>query len=1002
MIKQYIIFFLLVAGGFSPATLFAQRIPTASNQRNDDGKRVGDWVITYNKAWKETTLADSTAYYRVIHFDTQGTPIGKTTDYYRSGNKQWEGVMLQIEPSEIPDGPVMRFNAYGDTTKLYYQNNMCLDSLLSTFIENYENQDYKGAVRFFLPIYEGSKWVYGSETFATLSNLLGVCFYYLGKTKQAESLFLEALEIQKKILGDQHPDYATILNNLAALYKSQGTFDKAEPLLVEALRIIKKVLGEHHTDYALILNNLALFYVSQGSYENAESLHLEAMSIRKKNLGEQHPVYASSLNNLASLYKSQGEYDNAESLYFEALAIYKKTLGEQHPDYATVLSNIAGIYESQGIYNKAESLYLQAAAILKKHLGEQHPFYATSLNNLATLYTRQGSYDKAESLYLEALEIRKKSLGEQHPDYASSLNNLAALYGSQGAYTKTEPLYAEAYKINKANLIDFFNRASQQQQESYWEANKYSFIWSYLWAKKQPSMQMLSYSTALLTKGLRLTSIANLQEYLISSQDTAVVNRYQQYLSVKRTLGLEYSKPISGRIGMAALEAEAEQLEKELVRRSAAFRDFKRSFEITHTEVQQALKPNEAAVEFVDYAYHNGKEWTDTTYYAALVLRPGWAMPKMVQLCEKRQLEQIIATNGQQRRAAYVEKLYGYRGRGLPIAGNISNNLPNLYQLLWQPIDSLLGGVSTVHYAPSGLLHRLNLAAIAKNDTQRLGDVYDLRQLSSTRQLAQNSTFNSTTERSLLVGNVTYDADSTQLVAVNRSYSNTQGEQYAARNLAQSRGGAWGALANTGPEIKTIAMLSPQADTLTAHRATEEAFYYYLGKQPRIVHLATHGFFYEPPQDTLQRKKDQPVFTNATDALMRSGLVLAGANRVWQGKAPVPNQEDGILTAYEISLKDLRQTELVVMSACETGLGDIKGSEGVFGLQRAFKIAGAKNIIMSLWQVPDKATRQMMEVFYTHYLREKKPIREAFKLAVNHIKQQYEEPYFWAGFVLVE
>ncbi|MFB8788233.1 MAG: tetratricopeptide repeat protein [Potamolinea sp.] len=263
---------------------------------------------------------------------------------------------------------------------------------------------------------------------------------YLGK----------AIDLQKEFGLEE--DLATSLNNLAGLYNSQGRYTEAEPLYLQALELTKRLLGEDHPDVASSLNNLAYLYKSQGRYTEAEPLYLQALELTKRLLGEDHPDVASSLNNLAYLYKSQGRYTEAEPLYLQALELWKRLLGEDHPNVATSLNNLAALYESQGRYSEAEPLYLQALELTKRLLGEDHPAVATSLNNLAGLYNSQGRYTEAEPLYLQALELTKRLLGEDHPAVATSLNNLAGLYKSQGRYTEAEPLYLQALEIAQRRL----------------------------------------------------------------------------------------------------------------------------------------------------------------------------------------------------------------------------------------------------------------------------------------------------------------------------------------------------------------------------------------------------------------------------------------------------------------------------------------------------------------------------------------------------------------------
>jgi len=276
---------------------------------------------------------------------------------------------------------------------------------------------------------------------------LGYLYKSQGRYSEAEPLYLQALEITRSQLGQDHLDTAASLNNLAALYRVQGRYSEAEPLYLQALEITRSQLGQDHPDTAASLNNLALLYDSQGRYSEAEPLYLQALEITRSQLGQDHPDTASSLNNLALLYDSQGRYSEAEPLYLQALEITRSQLGQDHPSTATSLNNLAELYRVQGRYNEAEPLYLQALEIWRSQLGQDHPSTATSLNNLAALYRVQGRYSEAEPLYLQALEIRRSQLGQDHPDTAQSLNNLAFLYESQGRYSDAEPLYLQALAI---------------------------------------------------------------------------------------------------------------------------------------------------------------------------------------------------------------------------------------------------------------------------------------------------------------------------------------------------------------------------------------------------------------------------------------------------------------------------------------------------------------------------------------------------------------------------
>ena len=269
----------------------------------------------------------------------------------------------------------------------------------------------------------------------------------------------------------------------------------------------------------------------------------------------------------------------------------------------------------------------------------------------------------------------------------------------------------------------------------------------------------------------------------------------------------------------------------------------------------------------------------------------------------------------------------------------------------------------------------------------------------------------------LLYGGIQYEMDSTAIAAANQRYeadliAATRGELSFRYTDSTYRGGAWNYLKYTDKEVDSIAVTLAAAGIKAVPRkgfaATEESFKAIgrAGASPRILHLATHGFFFPDPKDTLLRQTfgdQKPALHLSDHPMIRAGLLLAGANHAWKtGKPYKDGTEDGILTAYEISQMNLANTELVVLSACETGLGDIQGNEGVYGLQRAFKIAGAKYLIMSLWQVPDKQTSLLMTTFYKKWLEEKMAIPEAFRAAQKELREAGLDPYQWAGFVLVE
>jgi hypothetical protein len=314
-----------------------------------------------------------------------------------------------------------------------------------------------------------------------------------------------------------------------------------------------------------------------------------------------------------------------------------------------------------------------------------------------------------------------------------------------------------------------------------------------------------------------------------------------------------------------------------------------------------------------------------------------------------------------------------------------------------------------VYFSPFGPLHQLNFRALPAGGTT-LGDVYDLVALTTTRRLAEPDfaqTIDPLTGPALLVGGLIYDSGTEP--EAKEAYSPTVALNRSDRDAATpDRGGAWRwpYLPETKREVQAIDSLlrrrSVTVDLLIAATGTETKLKAACAtdRSPTILHLATHGFFYAEPKK-LASDEPRSGFLYSQNPLLRSGLLLAGANTTWTATALPAHGDDGILTAEEVSLLRLDRTALVVLSACETGLGEARNYEGLYGLQRAFRVAGARSLIMTLWRVPDTPTRELMVDFYAR-LTNGAPVRTAFHEALGALRRRYGAAYYWAGFVLVE
>jgi len=897
-------------------------------------------------------------------------------------------------------------------------------------------------------------WGRQSKVFADGMDFWANLLYDIEQYPKALVVTQEAENIREKLFGRNSPEYAASLHTKAMIYQEIGCFDDAEQNYFEALSIKEKKLGKDNASYLMSLNNLANVYSDINQLEKAEQYHLEAKSIGEKVMGKNSLDYASSLNNLAVVYGLLGQYDKVESHIQECKAIVERNIGKENRYYTRCLFLLAAMYQSTAQYEKAKDCLLEGNGILERGLGKEHSLYAANLHSLALYYQETGQFTEAEALYKEAINIREKVLASSHPDLLWSYSNLANIYLSLKQYNKAEQLhlktkklrrdalgiqhqdyafsvaclagvYWESGQIEKAIPLFIENASLEQRRISMttrYLSERELFAYQELFKVRINQVASLNYSAGanfseivgacfdnyLIHKGFLQNAVERVRQF--ADLDASTSATHKKFTSLQRRLASEYAKPIAGRdsVQLMTLEETANTLEKELTRSVAGFAESSR--QITWQEVQAALQPGEAALEFIHFNYYTPAP-TDSMLYAALLLKPGMNQPLFIPIFEEKQLKALLPAGGDKLNMDQVNELYG-------------NNA--LHDLVWSPVEPHLQDVRTVYYSPGGLLHRLNLAALPAGEQSTLADRYDIVTLGSTRQLVvdrqPDARFSST---ALVYGGIQFEIDSksntipTGTTTGNRGSLDFSAVDSTLRSLPVYEAG-WDYLKWSEKEADNIKSVLTKAGYAAEVRkgglASEESFKK-IGQDepsPRILHVSTHGYFFPDPappspheggrthSSPLSEGLGGAVFKISDHPMIRSGLILAGANHAWKTGKPLGYREDGVLTAYEISQLDLRNTELVVLSACETGLGQIEGNEGVYGLQRAFKIAGAKHLIMSLWNVRDQQTQELMTHFYQKLLIEKMPVRQALRAARAEMRRQRYEPYYWAGFVVVE
>ena len=662
----------------------------------------------------------------------------------------------------------------------------------------------------------------------------------------------------------------------------------------------------------------------------------------------------------------------------------------------------------QGQYAAAIPLAERALAIREKVLGEEHPHVAQSLNNLAGLYHAQGNDSQAEPNYQRSLAISEKVLGKEHPNVALSLNNLAGLYYAQGDIARTLEFLNRGTNIEERNLALIFTTGSEAQKSAYiatlWGTTNATASLHVQAPPNNPHATRLALTTTLRRKGRVLDaltdSLLSLRQNL-KPEDQTLLDQLAATRSQLATLIFKQPENIpldQYRQQVGTLKAIADQQEATLSRRSAEFRTT--SQPVTIEAVQQLIPAEASLVELVLYKPFNakatkrGETWGTPRYVAYVLHRSG--EPKWVDLGEAKTIDQAVTD---------------FRTALQSDASDVKPVARTLDAKLMQPIRKLLGNTRNVLLSPDSQLNLIPFAALVDENNRYLVENYSITYLSSGRDLLRLQNHAQSRSPSVIVANPDYDkpGDPASVAMVTSQIAAAKPINISTKP-AKTRGVLdedriqqvdFSPLANTAAEAKAIFPMLPGATLLTGSQATENVI-----KQlqaPTILHIATHGFFLQDvpqvaPTDfgtTLQGTRSaQPNIRPAENPLLRSGIALAGANPRKSGS------EDGILTALEAAGLNLSGTKLVVLSACKTGLGDVQNGEGVYGLRRAFAIAGAESQLMSLWAVNDYRTNQLM---VNYYQRLKNNVGRSDALRQTQLemlqKPESQHPYYWAAFI---
>jgi CHAT domain-containing protein/Tfp pilus assembly protein PilF len=735
-------------------------------------------------------------------------------------------------------------------------------------------------------------------------------------------------------------------------------YAKAELLLQRNLQVTEKVLGPEHPWMATSLNTLAGLYQDMGDYSKAEPLYQRALKIREKTLGPEHPDTATGLHNLACLYEVLGEYAKAEPLYQRALKIKEMTLGPEHPRTATSLSALSQLYQRKGDYAKAEPLLQRALRIDKKALGDEHPETANSLNNLAFLYHESGEYRKAEALYECALHIREKILGPDQPPTRAMLNNLAWLNLDQGKIDDARNLAVKSAASQLKLLSNMLSFCSERQRLAYQNViDPYA-----LFAAIDGSDFELT-SACLRYKGVVIDSIIEDRLLAERSENKEDQNLIQRLNAAKQRLGqmlLETTKVSANQspAQIQQLEQEVEQIEGKLARHVAGLGRPRRALVITVEDVQAAIPADGGLIEFLRYDCYLGKNKFQPGYGALVLTAKG--KPRWIPIGKADEIEKSVMR-------------YRNQVTDLETADTaLEETLRGLFGLVWAPVEKALPDQTrTVIISPDAQLNFISFATLLSTKGRFLAEDHLIQYVSSGRDLLRDTKL-AADSRLIAFGNPDFNL---KAVPTEKAKPPTA-QQIALRGKTREdlEELALPALPGTKAECAVLAETAKQwkwpCSRFLAGDATEAELRKL--RSPHILHLATHGFVLDAqkknrvelgltssPEMTKSRYFENPMH--------RAGLALAGAQATidaWRRGETPPTENDGIVTAEEVSALNLEGTWLVTLSACNTGGGIAKTGEGVLGLRRGFVQAGAKNLLMTLWPIADETTVDIMAQFY--------------------------------------
>ncbi|MBF0109672.1 MAG: CHAT domain-containing protein [Magnetococcales bacterium] len=871
----------------------------------------------------------------------------------------------------------------------------------------------------------------------------------MGRFGPAEDRYREVLALEKKTLGENHPNTIATQSDLAGLLRRKGELVQAEKMFLDAYERFRRLLGPRHPNTLVAANDFSLTLEEEGLYETAEPLFRMVYNLSSEVFGAEHPSTLANLNNLALLYESQGTFDKAQPLYEQAIAIARKTRGDGHPDTVAFLNNLGYLHMLRGHFTKAREVFDEVYTSWSVSLGEEHQKTLKALNNLARSILGQQKPQEALSLFEKALGLRRSVLGDRHPDTQRTMLDLGRTFLAQGKTSEGRDLLARTLELNETTLgpehpytfetrnalAEAFEQGNDMKgafsvrKEGFVRRNR--FLERVLWVAganaregyirlHRPELDSfiallarmpgtdeeiarMALDISLERKGLLLKISSEVQQIATLGQDPQLAPLGQRLKNLRKkftALTLSGPTPQTGTRHLSylnALEEKIERLEGELGRASQKYRQSVAPVGID--DLVAHLPDQSLLVDFI--VYHTD----DKQMLLAATLRMDEDTPHF-QLITYDDFDGIKTLIAEFRESIQSEELE---------EDEVKQVGQKLYRQLWGPIAHVAGSLEKVFIVPDGLLNIAPFNALVNEEEEFLLKAVDLYILPSSRDLVPRETPRAKGPIFIVAG-PDYDAredvleENLEVLDKKRRSSELPDAMRGAST--GMRGLKFDPLPGAEKEgkviMQTIGHRESWGSRFFKKQVAMEMVLREIAASPEIVHIATHGFFLKPDTTLKKRllKMQRGAETNipppGDNPLLRAGLAFAGINQSAPFLGEIDTDNDGVLTAMEVLGLNLGGTRVAVLSACETGLGEIHEGEGVYGLRRAFTEAGVQTVINSLWEVSDAGTQALMTLFYGKLMKGI-PAHDALRESQIELldSSEWSNPYIWSAFFMV-